>query len=70
MVVEALGVSSDFLTLNELCPITSIWTIDLAYLLRKFGAEVTFCTVTLGANPQFETEVSQTCFRGVLSVIQ
>lgn len=42
----------------------------MAYLLRKFGAEVTFCTVTLGANPQFETEVSQTCFRGVLSVIQ
>lgn len=57
MVVKGLGVSSDFGTLRELCPLTSIWTIDLAYLFRKFGAEVTFCTVTLGANPEFETEV-------------
>ena len=34
----------------------SIWTIDLAHLLRRFGMEVVFCTITLGANPAFSSE--------------
>ncbi len=37
------------------CP-RSIWTIDLAHLLRRFGMEVVFCTITLGANPAFSSE--------------
>jgi hypothetical protein len=41
---------------RQLCPTTSIWTVDLAYLLRLFGADVTFCTITLGANPDFAAE--------------
>ena len=49
MVVRALGASAhhcDLRTLRQLCRTTSIWTVDLAYLLRRFGADVTFTTVT------------------------
>ena len=46
----------DLRVLRQLCPTTSVWTVDLAYLLRRFGAEVTFCTITLGANPEFAAE--------------
>ncbi|KAL3650203.1 Complement component 1 Q subcomponent-binding protein, mitochondrial [Castilleja foliolosa] len=40
----------------ELCCTTSIWTVDLAYLLQKFAVRFTYCTVTLGANPDFCVE--------------
>eukprot|EP00854_Cymbomonas_tetramitiformis_P018009 gene18009-21446_t len=33
-----------------------IWTVDLAHLLRKFGVEVHFTTITVGANPDFASE--------------
>ncbi|KAL6503755.1 Complement component 1 Q subcomponent-binding protein, mitochondrial [Orobanche gracilis] len=33
-----------------------IWTVDLAYLLQKFSVSFTYCTVTLGANPDFSVE--------------
>lgn len=36
--------------------IFSIWTVDLAYLLQKFSVRFTYCTVTLGANPDFSVE--------------
>ena len=34
----------------------SIWTVDLAYILRRFGLAVEFTTVTLGANPDYAKE--------------
>ena len=40
----------------QLCPTRSIWTIDLAHLLRGCGAEVAFLTVTLGANAAYARE--------------
>jgi hypothetical protein len=36
--------------------VCSIWTVDLAYLLNKFSVSFSFCTVTLGANPQYSAE--------------
>lgn len=57
MVLRALGATQcDLPTMRLLCQTTSVWTIDLAHLLRRFGVEVTFCTVTLGANPDFVHE--------------
>jgi Guanylylate cyclase len=44
---------------SHLCPaagLRSIWTVDLAHLLARFGLEVRFLTVTIGANPEFATE--------------
>lgn len=34
----------------------SIWTVDLAHLMRRFGLDVWFYTVTLGPNPQYAHE--------------
>ncbi|KAI4988762.1 hypothetical protein ZWY2020_036079 [Hordeum vulgare] len=40
----------------ELCRTTSVWTVDLAYLLHKFSVNFSFFTVTIGANPQYSGE--------------
>ncbi|XP_065305059.1 protein GUCD1 [Dermacentor albipictus] len=34
----------------------STWTIDLCYLLRRFGVDHVYTTVTLGVNPMFQKE--------------
>lgn len=34
----------------------STWTIDLCYLLRRFGVDHQYATVTLGVNPMFQKE--------------
>ena len=34
----------------------SIWTVDLAYLLRRSGLSVELTTITLGANPEYASE--------------
>ena len=46
---------ADLPTLRRRCPTQSVWTIDLAHLLRSFHplCDVAFYTVTLGANPAF-----------------
>uniref|UniRef100_A0A804PCH8 Guanylyl cyclase 1 n=1 Tax=Zea mays TaxID=4577 RepID=A0A804PCH8_MAIZE len=55
MVLRTLGIDccDDIADLERLCRTTSIWTVDLAYLLNKFSVNFSFCTVTLGANPQY-----------------
>ncbi|BDA40954.1 Protein GUCD1 [Coccomyxa sp. Obi] len=57
MVLRAAGIhGEDFTSLCDLCSITSIWTVDLAYLLRRFGLEVELTTITIGANPDYAKE--------------
>ncbi|XP_011084991.1 protein GUCD1 isoform X2 [Sesamum indicum] len=57
MILRALGIyDCNIQELEELCCTTSIWTVDLAYLLQKFSVRFTYCTVTLGANPDFSVE--------------
>ncbi len=57
MILRGLGARRcDLPAMRLLCPTTSIWTVDLAHLLCRFGLDVTFCTVTLGANPDFVRE--------------
>lgn len=34
----------------------SVWSVDLAHLLRRFGVDVQLLTVTIGANPGFAEE--------------
>ena len=34
----------------------SIWTIDLCYLLHRYGTRLTFTTVTLGVDPSYGQE--------------
>ncbi|KAL3685774.1 hypothetical protein R1sor_003796 [Riccia sorocarpa] len=57
MVLKALGIDGhDLKSLGKLCRTTSIWTVDLAHLLRHFSVDVAFLTVTIGANPDFAVE--------------
>lgn len=46
----------DLPDLRQWCSTTSIWTIDLAHLLRRFGVDVALTTITLGANEAFCSE--------------
>lgn len=34
----------------------SVWTVDLAHLLRHFGLDVTLATIMVGANPSYYHE--------------
>ncbi|WCJ19729.1 guanylyl cyclase 1 [Euphorbia peplus] len=43
--------------LADLCDTTSIWTVDLAYLLQKFSVRFSYFTVTFGANPNYSGEI-------------
>lgn len=58
MVLRTLGVDccDGIADLGKLCHTTSIWTVDLAYLLHKFRVSFSFFTVTIGANPQYSAE--------------
>jgi len=57
MVMQAFNVFTyDLAVLCQICETKSIWTIDLAHLLRFFGFEVIFLTVTIGANPDYASE--------------
>mmetsp|Transcript_43864 Transcript_43864/g.73040 ORF Transcript_43864/g.73040 Transcript_43864/m.73040 type:complete len:285 (-) Transcript_43864:166-1020(-) len=57
MVLRTLGVNKcDLRILRQLCNTTSIWTVDLAHLFARFGVAVHFCTITVGANPEFAKE--------------
>lgn len=57
MVMRTLGIKNyDLHELGELCHTTSIWTVDLAYLLQKLSISFSYFTVTIGANPDFSVE--------------
>ena len=59
MVLRALGAPPHRFSmpiLQALCPTRSVWSIDIAHLLRACGARVTLATITLGANVAYVTE--------------
>lgn len=50
--------------IQELQLTKSIWTIDLAYLMRHFGVKHKFCTQTLGVDKGYKNQVSILISRG------
>lgn len=57
MVLRALGCCKcDFQQLKRLSQTTSVWTVDLAHLLARFGAVITFTTITVGINSDYAEE--------------
>lgn len=57
MVLSALEASPPPLaTLYDLCGTTSVWTIDLAHILRRSGALVSLTTTYMGPNPAYRDE--------------
>ncbi|KAL1825148.1 hypothetical protein ACET3Z_011926 [Daucus carota] len=58
MILKTLGFNNCTIEeLDTLCSLTSIWTIDLAFLLQKFAVSFSYFTVTLGVNPEYSTEI-------------
>ena len=53
---EAESLIDPHTKLRSICPTTSIWTIDLAHLLSRFGLDVCYLTTTLGPNPAYANE--------------
>jgi hypothetical protein len=41
----------------RVCGTKSVWTVDLAYVLSRYGVDFTFCTVTDGVRPEYDSEV-------------
>mmetsp|Transcript_2182 Transcript_2182/g.3291 ORF Transcript_2182/g.3291 Transcript_2182/m.3291 type:complete len:314 (-) Transcript_2182:191-1132(-) len=57
MLVQACGYKSTTAEdLMSACGTKSVWTIDLAHLIRRFGFSVDFFTLELGPNPAYSTE--------------
>ncbi|OAY46175.1 guanylyl cyclase 1 isoform X1 [Manihot esculenta] len=57
MALNTIGINNcSIQALAELCCTTSIWTVDLAYLLQKFSVQFSYFTVTIGANPNYSAE--------------
>ncbi|KAF7147660.1 hypothetical protein RHSIM_Rhsim03G0138300 [Rhododendron simsii] len=42
--------------MGDLCSTTSIWSVDLAFLLQKFSVRFSYFPITLGANLKFSVE--------------
>ncbi|KAI4299471.1 hypothetical protein L6164_032931 [Bauhinia variegata] len=57
MVLKTIGIDDcNIQALTDLCCTTSIWTVDLAYLLQRFSVSFSYFTVTFGANPNYSVE--------------
>lgn len=57
MALNTIGINNCSIQgLVDLCCTSSIWTVDLAYLLQKYSVSFSFYTVTLGANPNYSVE--------------
>lgn len=57
MVFRTVGINSHNInSLTKLCCTTSIWTVDLAYILQKFSISFSYYTVTFGVNPNYSVE--------------
>ena len=41
----------------HICGTQSVWTVDLAHVLCRYGVDFTFCTVTDGVRPEYDSEV-------------
>uniref|UniRef100_A0A7S4B0T1 Guanylyl cyclase n=1 Tax=Chrysotila carterae TaxID=13221 RepID=A0A7S4B0T1_CHRCT len=59
MALRALGVSQKDCSLQQLrsrVPSSSIWTVDLAHVLRDYGVRFRFLTAMPGVNPAYQHE--------------
>jgi Guanylylate cyclase len=56
MALRARGVSVTVSDLRKLCETDSVWSIDLSYLLNKFGVQLTFFTVTRGVRAEYRKQ--------------
>ena len=41
----------------QVCGTKSVWTVDLAYILSRYGVDFIFYTITDGVRPEYDSEV-------------
>lgn len=56
MVLQQKGMACALEDLMRVCGTKSVWTVDLAYVLSRYGVDFTFCTVTDGVRPEYDSE--------------
>ena len=59
MVLRALGVppgDCSLPNLQKLVPSSSIWTVDLAFVLHRFNVRFRYLTMTIGVDPSYKNE--------------
>ena len=56
MVLQHKGMSAPLEEMMKIAGTKSVWTVDLAYILSRYGVDFTFYTVTDGVRPEYGTE--------------
>lgn len=56
MTLEGLGVNCNVHDLRRLCPSNSIWSVDLAFLLRNYVEDFTYYTSFLGSRIEYRRD--------------
>ena len=54
MILKGLGMDCSIEHLTEEIGLTSIWTIDLAFLLRKYEPDFTYYTSVFGTRKEYQ----------------
>ncbi|KAJ8663979.1 hypothetical protein O0I10_000255 [Lichtheimia ornata] len=54
MVLQGLGIECTVEEVTKQCGLTSVWTIDLAYLLRNYGPDFTYYTSYFGSRKEYQ----------------
>lgn len=56
MALRARGLTVTVGELRRLCDTDSVWSIDLSYLLRRFGVDLTYYTITTGVREEYQQQ--------------
>lgn len=54
MVLQGLGIECTIEQVTKQCGLTSVWTIDLAYLLRTYRPDFTYYTSYFGSRKEYQ----------------
>ena len=56
MILRGLGFNVSIEDMTRQCPVNSVWTIDLAFLLRNYVQDFTYYTSYLGSRREYQDQ--------------
>lgn len=56
MTLRGLGFTVNLEDMTRQCPVNSVWTIDLAFLLRNYVQDFTYYTSYLGSRKEYQDQ--------------
>lgn len=56
MTLKGLGFGVNLEDMSRQCPVNSVWTIDLAFLLRNYVHDFTYYTSYLGSRKEYQDQ--------------